>query len=239
MYRLFLLLLFSIALTSIPTLAQPAADSVEAQVTFGLHGADGQGRDGPMSKLSRDLVELYYQYRAFRSTGRTEPFVSEDQTLPVRDSLVTIDAIAAQSPEVLLDSLRAIGLQEAARSERLVSGKLPILNLNRASRLSLLQSMRAARSRSGARSGNGVSVRENEEKSPGEAESGPKKERKPQTSTGSTDSLKNHGISPESQQQSADTGGWISLPKYWLVGGAVLLLIGFALVFFGSSSAVD
>lgn len=124
--------------------AQAPDSSGEAQVDWAVHGADGQGKDGPMSSLDRGLIALYYRYRAHKAEASSDAPFKAHENMPVQDSLVTIDAIASGAPEALLDSLRRLGLQKGARAGRLVSGKLPIGALRAAAQLSGLQSMRPA-----------------------------------------------------------------------------------------------
>ena len=133
--------------------AQALDSTVHARVERAVHGADGEGRDGPMAKLDRGLISLYYEYRAYQQGAKDEPFSPSDDGLAVQDAHVTIDAIAVEQPEALLDSLRGLGLQKGARAERLVSGRLPIEALRRAAGLSLLQSMRAAQARTRTNTG--------------------------------------------------------------------------------------
>lgn len=125
--------------------AQETTSSLEENVRAAVHGPDGEGRDGPMAALDRDLITLYYQYQAYRKDESSGSFSPSDESLPVQDSLVTIEAIAADAPDTLLDRLTTLGLQKGARAERLVSGNLPISSLRAAARLSSLQSMQPSR----------------------------------------------------------------------------------------------
>jgi hypothetical protein len=106
-----------------------------------------------MASLDRALIRLYYQYRTHRETDPEAPFPSSDTGLPVQDGHVTVDAIATKTPRGLLDSLRALGLQNGAQAQRVVSGRLPIASLQKAAGLSLLQSMRAAQTRTRTNTG--------------------------------------------------------------------------------------
>ena len=132
----------------VPTAYSQAPDStIGAQVERAVHGPDGQGRDGPMATLDRPLIVLYYEYRAYQQGAEDGGFSPSSDQLPVHDAHVTVDAIAKETPAVLLDSLRAHGLQDGAQAQRLVSGRLPLASLRKAAGLSLLQSMRVAQSR--------------------------------------------------------------------------------------------
>jgi hypothetical protein len=138
----------------VPCVYSQAVDStIGAQVERAVHGPDGEGRDGPMATLDRELISLYYEYRAHRQRAPDDPFSSSVDGLPVQDTLVTVDAIAKASPAELLDRLQALGLKNGAKAGRLVSGELPITSLRSAAGLSLLQSMRAARTRPRANTG--------------------------------------------------------------------------------------
>lgn len=137
-----------------PCAQSQAPDStLQARVERAVHGPDGEGRDGPMARLDRDLIRLYYEYRLHQDKKSEDPFAPSDDELPVREALVTVDAIAKSRPAALLDSLRAFGLQDGAQAQRLVSGRLPIDSLRVAARLSLLQSMRAAQARTRTNTG--------------------------------------------------------------------------------------
>jgi hypothetical protein len=147
----FLLLLSGIGA---PCAQSQAPDStLQDRVERAVHGPDGEGRDGPMARLDRDLIRLYYEYRAHQETGAEAPFAPSDDGLLVREARVTVDAIASSRPAALLDSLRALGLQDGAQAQRLVSGRLPIDSLRAAAQLSLLQSMRAAQARTRTNTG--------------------------------------------------------------------------------------
>jgi MYXO-CTERM domain-containing protein len=133
--------------------SQVPDSTLDAQVKQAVHGPDGAGRDGPMATLDRGLISLYYEHQAYLEGTQSGAFSPSDDQLPVRDAHVTIDAIAKKRPEGLLDSLRALGLQNGAQAERLVSGRLPIEALRDAAGLSLLQSMRAAQAQTRTNTG--------------------------------------------------------------------------------------
>jgi hypothetical protein len=138
----------------VPNAHSQAPDStIGAQVERAVHGPDGAGRDGPMATLDRALISLYYEHQAYLEGTQSGAFSPSDGQLSVRDAHVTVDAIAKKKPEALLDSLRALGLQNGAQAERLVSGRLPIEALRDAAELSLLQSMRGSRMETNMRSG--------------------------------------------------------------------------------------
>jgi len=134
-------------------LSQVPDSTILDRVQRAVHGSDGAGRDGPMATLDRALIRLYYEYRLHQDKKSEDPFAPSDDELPVREALVTVDAIAKSRPAALLDSLRTLGLQDGAQAQRLVSGRLPIESLRAAARLSLLQSMRAAQARTRTNTG--------------------------------------------------------------------------------------
>lgn len=133
--------------------AQETDSTLQARVEHAVHGPDGEGRDGPMAALDRTLISLYYEYRAYQQGQKDGSFSPSDEGLPVQNAHVTVDAIAKTTPAGLLDSLQALGLQNGAQAERLVSGRLPITALRKAAGLSLLQSMRAAQARTRTNTG--------------------------------------------------------------------------------------
>lgn len=223
MYRFFFLILISVLFASTQTLqSQPLKDSIEAQVTRALHGADGKGRDGPMSRLDRGLIALYYRYRAFEKAGKAETFSPRDGSLHIRDSLVTVDAIAAGSPQALLDSLTALGLREAVQAERLISGKLPIPSLREAAQLSALQSMRPSRGQTGGRSGSIGDPAAMDK-------SGGKKEASDRDTASENDTLEAPSGAEQSQRKGQSSSDLIRFRIWYALAGAFLL--GVALIF--------
>lgn len=191
-----------------PAHAQAPDSSVGAQADWAVHGPDGEGKDGPMSALDRGLVALYYRYQAYKEEAQSGDAFADHANMPVRDSLVTIDAIASGSPEALLDSLKRLGIQEGAQAERLVSGHLPIGALQAAAQLPELQAMRPAQTRSkpGAKGNSIVPSADASESQPDDSKNHEKEiatsEREPPSGSAST----SHSESTAESSPSSDAG---------------------------------
>ncbi len=125
--------------------AQSPLHGVQQRANAAFHGADGQGKDGPLAKVGGDLTRLYYEHDAHVASGAKSPFVPRVHSLPVRDGYVTIDAVAQTDAAVLVADLQALGLQGAAVAGRIVSGRLPIAAIPEAAALTDLRFARPAR----------------------------------------------------------------------------------------------
>lgn len=127
------------------TQAQSPLDGVQQRANAAFHGADGQGKDGPLAKVGGDLTRLYYEHDAHIASGAKSPFVPRVRPMPVRDGYVTIDAVAQTNAVALVADLKALGLQDAAVAGRMVSGRLPIAAIPEAAALTDLRFARPAR----------------------------------------------------------------------------------------------
>lgn len=138
-------LLLVACLAAVDAHAQADRDELERQVTRSLHGPDGLGKDGPLSKIGTNLIRLY---RTHEDDGRGKRRAHADPTefsMPVlRNGRVVIDAVARTNPQVLLDRLEDVGLRHAAVSGRVVSGRIPVDALDRVARIDGLNEARAA-----------------------------------------------------------------------------------------------
>jgi hypothetical protein len=116
--------------------------------------AAAPGNDGPLAKVGPELQALYEAYRAARESGR--PLVLSDPAIRVVEGRVTIDAVAADSVEDLKVHLLALGMRQVATAGRIVSGQLPIDEIPAMAALPSLRFVRAARSTTNDRAGQGV-----------------------------------------------------------------------------------
>ena len=123
------------------TAAQADRDSVEQRALRSFHGADLEGKDGPLSRADLSLLRLYHQYRLQGRTGPLEP----SSGMQVNRGSVVVDATARAQPERLVDDLRGLGAADVASAGRVVSGRLPVEAIAEAAQLSSLQSLRASR----------------------------------------------------------------------------------------------
>lgn len=124
--------------------AQVNQDSVEQRALRDFHGADLDGKDGPLSKGDLSLLRLYHQYRMLQTQGRTAALDPPMSGMQVGDSTVVVDAVASGDPDRLVDDFRGLGAANVAASGRMVSGRLPISAIAEAVQLSSLQSLRAS-----------------------------------------------------------------------------------------------
>lgn len=157
-YKPLLLSLLAPALLSTATLAQRPEtpknqftnpeSSVAGAVQRKLHGADMQGKDGPMAKASTSLIELHERFESVSSkAGRRQAAAKTMATL--RSDSVAIDAVAEESGQQLRADLRRLGLNQSAVAGRIVSGWLPVSEIPKAASLSSLRSIRPAIARTG------------------------------------------------------------------------------------------
>ena len=121
----------------------PADPALEAQVRRDLHGDDFQGKDGPLARVGYDLARLFREYEAFRGAGGGAAFQPGNASLPVRQGMVVIDA-ASEDSRTLRADLEALGLQNGATYQRMVSGRLPVAAIGAAAALPSLRLARAA-----------------------------------------------------------------------------------------------
>lgn len=128
-------------------LGQPAEGSIQEKVRQAKHGTDLAGKDGPMSKVSSDLIYLYHESQQTPSRKNT---FDQRRGLQIKNGYVSIDALATESGEALRADLTALGLQDEAVADRLVSGRLPIDVLEEAASLGSLHSLQASAGGSGA-----------------------------------------------------------------------------------------
>jgi len=138
--------------TQIATSAQHVGPDVRERVQTALHGTDRRGKDGPLSKIGRDLATLYYQYETQGPSGvrrlvapeapaRTKSRSRGLSPVSPNGRFVTVNAIASGAPNALLSDLRGLGLEAGATAGNVVSGRLPVSALKDAAQLS---SMRGA-----------------------------------------------------------------------------------------------
>lgn len=124
--------------------AQADRDSVEQRALRSFHGADLEGKDGPLARADLSLLRLYHQHRM---EGQAEPLDPPTAGMQVAEGAVVVDATARADPQRLVDDLRGVGAVDVASAGRVVSGRLPVQSIAEAAQLSSLQSLRASRVR--------------------------------------------------------------------------------------------
>jgi hypothetical protein len=133
------------ALRALGAVAAAAAnnDPVGLRTLLAFDGPDLQGADGPMARAGIDLTLLYYEYEDYATRGRPGPFVTSVVGLALDGERVLVDVVAEDDASAtLLPLLELLGLGGAAARGRLLSGWLPIVSLDVASRLPGLLSLR-------------------------------------------------------------------------------------------------
>ncbi|MCG8352453.1 MAG: S8 family serine peptidase [Chloroflexales bacterium] len=139
----FLSTLIGTLILAIGTLAQ-ANPTQQSELQTALTEAFArkmEHQQGPHTKLSPDLAGLYDEFTdALNDGALQETFVSNSPLLQLAIAAdhVVIDAIAANDAQALLADLEALGLQNGAAVEPLVSGWLPITALEDAAALASL-----------------------------------------------------------------------------------------------------
>ena len=117
--------------------------SVAKAVQKNLHGADMEGKDGPMSKASSSLIGLYERLQLASSKSSREQVLKKTVATAGPEG-VAIDAVAEESGQQLRADLQGLGLSRSAVAGKIVSGLLPVEQIPEAARLSSLRSIRPA-----------------------------------------------------------------------------------------------
>lgn len=113
----------------------PVPDAVETQIQRDLHGADFEGKDGPLQRIGGPLVTIYREYQWHQRTKAGRPYEPSISMARVQDGVIAIDAIAQDDGRALLSDLRQMGLRNGAQEGRVVSGRLPIDRLGELAQL--------------------------------------------------------------------------------------------------------
>ncbi|MCS3661497.1 Ig-like domain-containing protein [Salinibacter ruber] len=146
------------------------APDVRQSARSAFHGEDDKGKDGPLSAVGMELSILYHQQQAEGAKGvkalregipkRSKTRTSDERPrrpmgrvlspVSADGRSVTVDAVASGDPSGLLESLRGLGLEDAARAGNVVSGRLPISAIEEAAALGNLRGMSPAQARTTA-----------------------------------------------------------------------------------------
>lgn len=126
---------------AVPVLAQqPTIQSVHKQAQVALHGPDGVGKDGPLSRLGSALSMLYFEHDAFAKSGKSGSFTSSIIGSDVSGEVVTVDATARGDAAALESALWQAGAERVTRYKHLVSARIPIDRIPDVAALSSLRS---------------------------------------------------------------------------------------------------
>jgi subtilisin family serine protease len=101
-------------------------------------------KDGPLAKLTANLVALHEQYSSHLPYGTAAVFSSDDPLVIMVDDRVVVDAVASGNADVLKSDLVSLGMQNAVAFGRIVSGELPIAAIPAAAALTSLNFVRPA-----------------------------------------------------------------------------------------------
>ena len=101
-------------------------------------------KDGPLDKISPELLALYDAYVAARPGGGQ--FKPTDPLVRIVDDRVIVDATASGNVSALETDLKALGMRETVSAGRIVSGQLPIAAIRALANLGTLRFVRAAAS---------------------------------------------------------------------------------------------
>jgi len=111
-------------------------------------GPDLAGKDGNMAREGFDLTLLFHEHRDYVLRGGAavlkRAFQSSVKLARVQNEKVVIDAVAANDADALARELAALGMENISVYGKLVSGRIPIASLEKASRLSGLRLARPA-----------------------------------------------------------------------------------------------
>ena len=110
-----------------------------------VSSANGQSaKDGPLSKLSPNLVALHEQYSSQLAYGTAAVFSPEEPWVTIVGDRVVIDAVASEDVGALKSDLVFLGMQNAVAFGRMVSGELPITAIPAGAALTSLNFARPA-----------------------------------------------------------------------------------------------
>jgi len=102
------------------------------------------GKDGPVAKLTPNLVSLHEQHAAQVAQGSAARFSSADPLITLVHDRVVIDAVASGDVRVLKSDLISLGMQQAVSFGRVVSGQLPIAAIPAVAGLASLRFVQSA-----------------------------------------------------------------------------------------------
>ncbi|MBD2568872.1 S8 family serine peptidase [Anabaena lutea] len=102
--------------------------------------------NGPLAKLSSDLATLFTGINpsSLQVNGLTGGLVANQSSLQIIGDNIAIEATADSDPAQLLSDLQALGLQQVSAFGRVVSGLIPISELDKVAALSSLRLVRPA-----------------------------------------------------------------------------------------------
>ncbi len=118
-------------------------DEVREAAMRDVHGEDMTGKDGPAAKAGMDLLLLYHAYQSGEISGASS--MDDGQGMQIENGRVTVDIVAADQGEALVQEISDLGGQNVAARGRVVSAQIPISAIREVAMLDGLQLMRPAR----------------------------------------------------------------------------------------------
>ncbi|MCK4950706.1 MAG: S8 family serine peptidase [Gammaproteobacteria bacterium] len=114
-------------------------------------GTDRAGKDGAMAKIGFDLTLLYHEHRDYLARGGVKvlkrAFKSSLPLIRLKNEKVVIDTVASGDVNKLVKALSILGMENIATYGRMVSGYLPVSQLEKAAGLTPLKLARPAYAR--------------------------------------------------------------------------------------------
>ena len=109
----------------------PATDWRNSDLGQELMIYTASNENGPLSNMGSNLAQVFVEYETYlRNGGVPSSFEPTNFLLQVQDGQIVIDAVASDDPNTLFADLTALGLQQGAAFESVVSGLLPIEAIN-------------------------------------------------------------------------------------------------------------
>ncbi len=108
-----------------------------------VHGEDMTGKDGPAAKAGMDLLLLYHAHQSGEISGASS--MDDGQGMQIENGRVTVDIVAADQGEALVQEISDLGGQNVVARGRMVSAQIPISAIRGVAVLDGVQQMRPAR----------------------------------------------------------------------------------------------
>lgn len=119
------------------------SDEVREAAMRDYHGDDMTGKDGPAAKAGMNLLLLYHAHQSGEISGASS--IDDGKGVQVENGRVTVDIVAVDQGEVLVQRISDLGGHNVAARGRVVSAQIPISAIREVAMLDELQQMRPAR----------------------------------------------------------------------------------------------
>jgi hypothetical protein len=122
----------------------PAAFSASAVPAVQQPGMKGLYKAGQRSKVGSTLLQTFLQHQAHLNQSNQSAFKPASRLVQYANGRVLIDARATHNGAQLLTELQSLGLTQAHQFGDIVSGQLPLTEIDKAAALSELRSISAS-----------------------------------------------------------------------------------------------